>query len=154
MNVLFVCSGNTCRSPMAKVLLELLVKQRGLDIIADSAGLFAFDGAPASDGASQVMREDYGLTLADHHAKSLDDALAHWADRIVCMTGAHKGLVQAEFPAADACTLGEWATRDMDIRDPHGGRIVEYRACAKAIKQLLDDIVGGCEGICGAGNVE
>lgn len=141
MNVLFVCSGNTCRSPMARALMDAIARKNGLDIAADSAGLFAYDGAPISNGSAQVLREDYQLNLMDHRAKSLDEALVDWADRIVCMTKAHEGLVRQEFPRANACTLGGWAKQEMDIRDPHGGKIEDYRYCAQQIQELLDKVI-------------
>ncbi len=142
MNVLFVCSGNTCRSPMAKLLLSSIAEKNDMDIKVDSAGLFAYEGEPASNGSISVMQQDFGLDLSDHSAKTLDESLAEWADRIVCMTAAHKELVKVEFPQANTCTLGEWAKRDLDIRDPHGGKLEDYRECAKLLKELLDDIVG------------
>ena len=70
MKVIFVCTGNTCRSPMAKVFADVIFKNAGLDIETESRGIYASEGQPASDYAKLAVR-NYGLSLDDHLSKHL-----------------------------------------------------------------------------------
>jgi len=146
MHVLFVCSGNTCRSPIAKALFEALSKEKGRNHTADSAGLYAVDGMCASDNASQVMREHFDLDLSMHKAKRVNAALAEKADIIICMTDAQCNELRARFPNIEAITLGEWASEPQNIADPYGGTLMEYLIAAKQIEALLKKVWIGFPG--------
>jgi protein-tyrosine-phosphatase len=137
MKVLFVCSGNTCRSPMAKALAQALATERGVSFSADSAGLYAQGGSLASDNAVRAMREDHGLDIGAHRAKAVDKALVDWADVVVCMTAAQQSALLGRYPDAKVTTLGAWGEGAGDVADPFGGSLATYRACAVHIRGLI-----------------
>src|SRR5438552_189266 len=91
-HVLFVCTGNICRSPLAASLLERALKERGLEVTVTSAGTGAWDGAPASEGAYLVGLER-GLDLSGHRARLLTRELVERADLILTMARHHRARV-------------------------------------------------------------
>lgn len=140
MNVLFVCSGNTCRSPLAAAVMSRLLASAGRDDIAvSSAGTGAYDGAPASEGAYLVALED-GLDLSAHRARLLDPALVRQADLILGMSRGHVTRVERLGGQGKAYLLAEYAGAtgpDLDVRDPFGGDVEGYRAVLQQLKGLL-----------------
>lgn len=136
MNVLFVCTGNTCRSPMAAALFDKIAMERGLDVRIESAGLFAADGEPASTEAVVVMKE-YGIDLLGFHAQSINTELLEKCDLILTMTAAHK-MVLEQNAAGKVYTLCEYAGLEGDIPDPFGGSVGDYELCAKRIYEALE----------------
>lgn len=135
MNVLFVCTGNTCRSPMAAALFNKIAVERNLDVRIESAGLFAHDGDPASTEAIIAMKK-YGIDLLGHHAQTINTELLEKSDLILTMTAAHKMVIE---PSAQGktYTLCEYAGMDGDIPDPYGGDVAEYEECADKIYKAL-----------------
>lgn len=135
--VLVVCTGNTCRSSMAAVILDALLRSRGIaDVTVDSAGVGAFPGQPASEEAQRVM-EELGLDLKEHRAKRLTEDLASRSDLILTMTSAHKRAVQALTKDVSVFTLGEFAGGNEELADPFGQGIDAYRSSAAKIHELL-----------------
>ncbi|HRX83835.1 MAG TPA: L-threonylcarbamoyladenylate synthase [Phycisphaerae bacterium] len=143
LNVLFVCSGNTCRSPMAAVMLRAeLARHLGCKpeelaargVTVSSAGAGSFGGSPASEGALAAM-ERRGLDLSDHVARALDVDAIQQADHVYCMTRGHRAAVVALVPQAAGKTelLGD----DTEINDPFGGPHEGYEACAAEIEAAL-----------------
>ena len=132
MNILFVCTGNTCRSPMAKCMCEFIANDRELDINCDSAGIFAMDGAPCSDYSEIVMRK-HGLSIDRHRSKPVTKTLAAKADIIVCMTKEQSLVLCERFPsiAEKVITLGE------NVSDPFGGSEESYEKTAAQLERLL-----------------
>ncbi len=142
--ILLVCGGNTCRSPMAKVILEQKLKALGkLDrFVIDSA---AYD-SPTYPGASSNSREAIKKLfsqdlLASHKAKKLTPELAGRADLILVM-GARmkKGL-----PQGKTWTLKEYAGGSGDVVDPFGRNLESYLKCAHEISNLWGSIVDKLE---------
>lgn len=115
MRILFVCTGNTCRSPMAEGLLRKLARERGLDVQVRSAGVAAMEGAPISRHAEAVLR-DHGI--ADSFASTpLYAELAEWADLILTLTQGHKRQVVHTYPgtAEKIYTLKEFVENDEKV---------------------------------------
>lgn len=140
MNILFVCTGNTCRSPMAAVLMNKIAIEKNLDVRIDSAGIFAVDGDAASTEAVNVMKE-YGIDLSAHRAKKITPELIDESDLILTMTYGQKTMLGQN---QKVYTLSEYAGFDYDISDPYGGNEEAYRAAAeqiyKAEKKAADRI--------------
>lgn len=135
MNILFVCTGNTCRSPMAAGIMNQIALERGLDIRIESAGIFAREGEPASTEAVLAVKK-YNVDLLGHHAQPINTELIEKSDLILTMTPAHK-MVFAQTAPEKTFTLCEYAGIKGDIADPFGGDIEEYEACAEQICHAL-----------------
>lgn len=144
MNILFVCTGNTCRSSMAEGMLKAMLKEEGLEgINVSSAGLAAISGEPASPPAVRVLRE-IGIDLTGHKAAALNAEMLRNADLILTMTKGHKLAVQSADPSVwqKIFTLKEYAqTGNTDITDPYGQSDERYRQSRDEIKAALRKIV-------------
>ena len=131
MRLLFVCTGNTCRSPMAAALARRLADERGLtDLVVESAGTGAHDGTTASDGALLVALE-HGGDLTEHRARTLTAGMVDRADLILTMGERHLARVRELGGAAKAFRLTDFASRGGragDVGDPFGGDLATYRA--------------------------
>ncbi len=144
MKILFICSGNTCRSPMAQALLlrELNKKNIKMGISVSSAGTMAYPGAPASDEAINVMIE-YDIDLSNHHARKLDAEIIKQADLVLTMAAAQAAALRKSYPhkqgsifqASQFAGLG-----DKDVEDPFGSSISTYRRTAEQINELVEII--------------
>jgi protein-tyrosine phosphatase len=138
--VIFVCTGNTCRSPMAELLMRARLAQflkckidelddRGVMVI--SAGIAAAPGCPPTSEASQVMRER-GLDLSRHEAQPLTDQLVRHADVIITMTHSHMLSIVERWPNAVDRVFMLLPDRS-DVADPIGQTVGAYRDCAEQI---------------------
>lgn len=146
--IVVVCTGNTCRSPMAAALLRRRLADRiGCEVheleergvVITSAGLNAYGGGSAATEAIQIMAER-GLDLSDHVSQPLTDRLARHADMIFTMTRSHRDMLLAQWPEAAARTHLLCAD-GRDVTDPIGGSREIYAACAKQIDKALADRV-------------
>lgn len=153
IQVVFVCTGNTCRSPMAAVLFERHVQREptlaAKGVRVRSAGLQASTGKPAAEGAVRAVRA-VGLSLTGHRARPFDNEMAA-SDLILTMTEAHKSEIILKYPqvAANLFTLKEYARLGGSpyISDPYGQDDSVYlstlyeidRAVAKAVQRLADE---------------
>lgn len=135
MNVLFVCTGNTCRSPMAAALFNKIAVERDLPVKIESAGLFANDGEGASTGAVMAMK-DYDIDLSGHHAKTINTELLGKCDLVLTMTAAHK-MTLLKYMGDKVYTLMEFAGENDDIPDPYGKDFSEYKECAESLYKAL-----------------
>ncbi len=136
MNILFVCTGNTCRSPMAASLFNKIAVERNLNVRIESAGIFASEGEPASTNAIIAMKK-YGIDLLSHHAQGINSELIQKSDLILTMTAAHKMLLEPSAPGK-VFTLCEYVGEDSDIPDPYGCDMDEYEACADRLYIVLE----------------
>jgi protein-tyrosine-phosphatase len=114
-HVLFICTGNTCRSPLAEGIFRLEAGKRGLEVEARSAGTTAIDGLPVSGHSADILR-DKGATLSNEGSSELTFEQVEWADLILTMTMSHKRYLIRQFPSAidKTYTLKEYA----DASDP------------------------------------
>src|SRR5436189_3326887 len=135
-NVLFVCTGNICRSPLAASLLERALQERGIEVTVASAGTGAWDGAPASEGAYLVGLER-GLDLSGHRARLLTRELVERADLILTMARHHRARVDELGGEGRVFVLGEYAGGGGDeVSDPFGGDLVVYRDTCQELESL------------------
>ena len=125
IRILFVCTGNTCRSPFAEVALSHFLKTSHPEIEkhiqVSSAGLYAQEGQPASLLASQVANT-YHLDLSSHRSTLLTESLAHLSNLILCMTYGHLHVIAKRFPTAVNKTflISHWKD-NSEIIDPFAG---------------------------------
>lgn len=141
-HVLFVCSANMCRSPMAEVLFKNLLSQCGADADWDisSAGVWAWDGNRASDGAVKAMQRK-GIDLSRHRSRIISKEMILENDLILVMEKNHKEALQASFPkfAGKIFLLSEMVGMRHDILDPIGGTAADYDDTADELEKLLSD---------------
>lgn len=152
--ILFVCTGNTCRSPMAAAILNDMAKPRELcsaapahtpvNAVAESAGLFATEGAPITPAAADALRtagiaplphNDY----TNHKARGVTAEMVDAADAVYGLTAAHAMELTLRFPHA----AGKIGTLPMDIPDPYGGSEADYAACLLQLRYCISLLFPG-----------
>ena len=138
MKILFVCTGNTCRSPMAAALMNKIAKENEMDVIATSAGVFAEAGAGASENAIKAMRL-YQLSIKDHKATQLTEKMIQDADIVLTMTDGQKMMIMGYAPEK-VFSIYEFLGYEGEISDPYGGDLEEYEETASEIYDCLVDI--------------
>jgi protein-tyrosine-phosphatase len=137
--ILFVCTGNTCRSPLAAALAARWAVEHGLDLVAESAGVQAADDAPASAGALAVAREA-GLDLSQHHARLLTRPLVLSARLVLTMGARQRDFIAVLAPEAMDRThrLRDYAgAAPGDVSDPYGRDVVVYRRTLRELEDLV-----------------
>lgn len=144
MKVMFICTGNICRSAMAHAMLEKKAKQENKDIEVYSCGIFAENGDIPTNEAIQVMKE-YNIDLTKHRATNIRNSNIKDMDIILCATTSHKNNVLIMYPElkGKVYTMKEYAgydKKDWDISDPWGYGIDVYRSCAKEIENCIKNI--------------
>ena len=135
MRILFICTGNTCRSPMAAGYFKSLLnteETKRVEVL--SAGTFAGNGEPASANSIRSAR-NLGIDISDHKSSPLTSELAESADIIVAMTESHRHAIGAISPAALAKTrlMSQLSEIGDDVSDPFGGNAEMYDECLKSM---------------------
>jgi protein-tyrosine phosphatase len=141
--VLFICTGNTCRSPMAEALFRHRCGDR-LDWSCCSAGLYAAAGSPASAHAVEAMAE-LGIDLSGHRSRPLQAEQLKEAEMVVTMTAAQRLELIQDFPEVGnrVFLIKSFGTSKVpaDITDPFGGSIQAYRKTRDEIDRALADLI-------------
>ncbi len=139
MNIYFVCTGNTCRSPMA----EAILKHKDMDgVEVKSAGIYALDGGEISENSRAILLKE--SIDFEHKTSQVNERDIEWADLILTMTLAHKNMILHSFPNAvgKTFTLKEYVTpySSKDVSDPFGGDIYTYLQTYQELKKLIDEL--------------
>lgn len=140
--VLFVCTANICRSPMAEAIFNALMENEGLSFYARSAGTSALTGRELAPNARLAL-EEIGVYANDHRARQVNETLLEDADLVLTMSPRHVeelGQLYGNL-SGRIYTLPEYTGGVGDIPDPYGHSMFTYRACARQLLDYLDSLV-------------
>ncbi|MBE6590632.1 MAG: low molecular weight protein arginine phosphatase [Ruminococcaceae bacterium] len=128
MKVIFVCTGNTCRSPMAQMIAQEKIKNHSFS----SAGIYAANGEEASYGAQNAMEIMFSKPLI-HKSTLITKDIFDSNDLVIAISGRHKALLEALYGKSDKIIA-----MPEDIADPFGGDVDDYLASARDIERGID----------------
>ena len=135
--IVFICTGNTCRSPMAEGLFRAHNGEEKTGLTAASAGLYTENGLPASANAVAAAGER-GADISAHRSRQLTAEMARGAKYLVCMTGSHYDRLCELFPD---CADKIFTLLPEDISDPFGGDLATYRRSAAEIDKGVQAVI-------------
>lgn len=139
MRILFVCTGNTCRSPMAEGILKSIGNKNNMDLEIKSVGISVYDGEKASKNSIEAMKK-IGIDISEHEATQLRRDLVEEADLILTMSNSHKEFILSNYPSSrnKLFTLTEYVYGvEKDIEDPFGRSLSVYERTRDEIYQAI-----------------
>lgn len=150
MKIMFICTGNICRSAMAEGMMKKIIQEKGKDIYVCSAGIYAETGEYATYNAIEAAR-NYDVNIALHRATNVRDSNIKEMDLILCATKSHKQTILYAYPELQGkvYTIKEYAGIDregidVDISDPWGYNLEVYNKCASEIYECLEKVCDRC----------
>ena len=136
--IAFVCTGNTCRSPMAEGIFNKKAEEKGLGVRAVSFGMAAVRGMPPSKNAVEVCRE-IGVDIESHRSRFIYDFQLGEFEKIYCMSREHQMILSQSVGCPPELL------EVLDVSDPYGGSIEIYRMCRDIIVTCVDEILRAYE---------
>ncbi len=133
MKVIFVCTGNTCRSPMAEGIFNHLAAKKKLEITAESCGTCAFSGDAVSEKSVAALKKQ-GIDISSHRARAFSPYMAQEDTLFVCMSRSHKAALEGFVPSEKLSCFS-------DIPDPYGMSQGEYDRCAELIMKETEALL-------------
>lgn len=146
MKIMFICTGNICRSAMAHAMLKQQIKNMNKNVEVYSCGVYAQNGDIPTEEAISVLKTIYGIDLTKHKATNIANSNIQEMDIILCATTSHKNNVISRYPELKEkiYTMKEYAEypqNDIDINDPWGGSYETYKKSAKEIAECIQKII-------------
>lgn len=147
MKIMFICTGNICRSAMAEWLLKKKIEDKKIENIeVYSSGVYAQDGDISTWEAKRVMMDEYAINMSKHRATNIVNSNIKEMDLILCATSRHKRDVLRIYPELEGkvFTMKEYVGYDreyhdkIDIKDPWGYDTETYRSCVAEIDECLE----------------
>jgi len=139
MRILFVCTGNTCRSPMAEGILRSMAEKRDLKLEVKSAGIRVYNGDLASKNSIEAMKK-IDIDISGHFATQLNSDLIQEADLVLTLSSSHKDFIVSNYPWSreKVFTLNEYAYGvKKDVTDPYGRNLAFYERTRDEIYQAV-----------------
>lgn len=134
--ILFVCTGNTCRSPMAEAIFNFEAKEKNIDAVALSAGIAAEPGSPVTENAVLATKE-LGIDISAHKSAQLTREMIAKYDKIYTMTASHASLLRSLFQNDEE----KISVLGGGIPDPFGGDLKVYQNCRDSILAAIKNII-------------
>jgi protein-tyrosine phosphatase len=140
--IVFICSGNICRSPMAAALGERALREAGIEAAVISAGMLGIQGSPAAAHAVEVMRE-IDIDIGGHRSQGLSPQIAKLSDHLVVMSPIHRSEILSRDPSLESKVQPFWrfatpSDRFEEIADPVGMDRAAFLVCRQDLEACLD----------------
>ena len=137
-HLLFVCTANICRSPMAEGLARDYARRRGWALVAQSAGVMGIEGKEAASNAVYVLNE-VGIDISGHRSQGVRSELVDWADHILVMELNHAIKLRERYPHLEEKVLQLASFGGMvEVRDPYGGWRWRFRKSRDEIRRCVE----------------
>lgn len=149
LRVMFVCSGNICRTPMAAGFARREFRKRGIDAMVVSAGTLGITGKPAASCGQMAMKEK-GIDISDHYSQGVQRAMVEAADWVVVMSPRHETFLMDRLPyvSEKLVRMWEYAPDDVaQIDDPVGQDIEAFRVCRDLLEECVTAWIDEVESI-------